>query len=150
MHHGNGIQRIFDSDPRVLYISIHRYDYGAFFPCSEDADYKYVGTGNGEGFTINIPWNSGGMGDTEYIAAFTKLILPVAYQFNPELVLVSAGFDAAKGDPLGGDHPYVICWIIYTSLCHCVLILFFVFILVRVQNNSGMLRTHDAFALFAS
>ncbi|CAG7823877.1 unnamed protein product, partial [Allacma fusca] len=47
-------------------------------------------------------WNKSGMGDTEYLAAFTKIVLPIAYQFNPELVLVSAGFDAAKGDPLGG------------------------------------------------
>jgi histone deacetylase 6 len=102
VHHGNGIQRMFENDPRVLYISIHRYDYGGFFPCSSDADYKSVGVNAGEGFNVNIPWNKSGMGDTEYLAAFTKIVLPIAYQFNPELVLVSAGFDAAKGDPLGG------------------------------------------------
>ncbi|XP_035701530.1 histone deacetylase 6 isoform X3 [Folsomia candida] len=102
VHHGNGIQRMFESDPRVLYISIHRYDNGFFFPCSPDANYNVVGQGQGSGFTVNIPWNCSKMGDTEYLAVFTNIILPIAYEFNPQLVLVSAGFDAAKGDPLGG------------------------------------------------
>ena len=53
------------------------------------------------GFNINIPWNGSGMGDPEYSLAFFSIILPVAYQFNPDLVLVSSGFDAARGDPLG-------------------------------------------------
>ena len=87
IHHGNGIQRMFENDPRVLYISIHRYDYGAFFPCSTDADSSSVGVGAGEGFNVNIPWNKSGMGDLEYLTAFTKIVLPIAYQFNPELVL---------------------------------------------------------------
>ena len=93
---------MFDDDPRVLYVSIHRYDHGRFFPCSAEADYEYVGKGAGKGYTVNVSWNRGNMGDTEYIAAFTNVILPIAYQFDPELVLVSAGFDAARGDPLGG------------------------------------------------
>lgn len=101
VHHGNGIQRMFENDLRVLYISIHRYDNGEFFPCSEDANYNVVGNGEGTGFTVNIPWNSKGMGDTEYLATFTNVVLPIAYEFNPELVLVSAGFDAARGDRLG-------------------------------------------------
>ncbi|KAK7075367.1 Histone deacetylase 6 [Halocaridina rubra] len=102
VHHGNGIQHIFESDPRVLYISIHRYDYGSFFPSSEDANYDRVGTGKGQGFNVNIPWNKSGMGDAEYMSAMLQVVLPIAYQYNPELVLVSAGFDAARGDPLGG------------------------------------------------
>jgi histone deacetylase 6 len=102
VHHGNGIQRMFESDPRVLYISIHRYEHGFFFPCSQDANYNVVGHGQGAGYNVNIPWNNSKMGDTEYLAVFTNIILPIAYEFNPELVLVSAGFDAAKGDPLGG------------------------------------------------
>jgi histone deacetylase 6 len=93
---------MFESDPRVLYISIHRYDHGTFFPCSEDANYNVVGKGDGVGFNVNIPWNNSKMGDTEYLAVFTNVVLPIAYEFNPELVLVSAGFDAARGDPLGG------------------------------------------------
>src|SRR5688572_30774027 len=93
---------MFEDDPRVLYISIHRYDHGAFFPCSRDADYSQVGKGKGQGYNVNIPWNGSGMGDTEYLAAFLNVVLPIAYEYCPELVLVSAGFDAARGDPLGG------------------------------------------------
>ncbi|XP_074873509.1 protein deacetylase HDAC6 isoform X1 [Carettochelys insculpta] len=102
IHHGNGTQHLFEEDPSVLYVSLHRYDQGSFFPSSEDADAEQVGQGPGRGFTLNVPWNGPRMGDTEYLAALHRLILPVAYQFNPELVLVSAGFDAARGDPLGG------------------------------------------------
>ncbi|XP_062700271.1 histone deacetylase 6 isoform X2 [Aedes albopictus] len=102
VHHGNGTQHIFESDPRVLYVSVHRYDNGTFFPKSTDANYDVVGSGSGEGFNVNIPWNKKGMGDQEYAAAFQQVILPIAYEFDPELVLVSAGFDAAIGDPLGG------------------------------------------------
>ncbi|CAG5102380.1 Similar to Hdac6: Histone deacetylase 6 (Mus musculus) [Cotesia congregata] len=102
IHHGNGTQAIFEEDPQVLYISIHRYDNGSFFPSSEQANYNIVGSGKGEGFNVNIPWNRKKMGDTEYIAAFQQIIMPIAYQFNPELILVSAGFDACVGDPLGG------------------------------------------------
>lgn len=101
VHHGNGIQHIFEKDPNVLYISLHRYDFGAFFPRSKDADYDVVGEGLGEGFNVNIPWNKRTMGDAEYTTAFQHIILPIAYEFNPELVIVSAGFDAAIGDPLG-------------------------------------------------
>ncbi|XP_060619126.2 histone deacetylase 6 isoform X1 [Anolis sagrei] len=102
VHHGNGTQHMFENDPSVLYISIHRYDNGTFFPTSEDADYDRVGLGPGKGFTLNVPWNCPRMGDPEYLAAFHQIVMPVAYEFNPELVLVSAGFDAARGDPLGG------------------------------------------------
>ncbi|XP_035237895.1 histone deacetylase 6 isoform X1 [Anguilla anguilla] len=102
VHHGNGTQHIFEEDDSVLYISLHRYDNGMFFPSSEDADFDRVGRGKGRGFNVNIPWNGGKMGDSEYLAAFHMLVMPIARQFDPELVLVSAGFDAARGDPLGG------------------------------------------------
>ncbi|XP_062975530.1 histone deacetylase 6 isoform X2 [Elgaria multicarinata webbii] len=102
VHHGNGTQHMFEDDPSVLYVSLHRYDNGTFFPTSEDADYTRVGAGPGEGFTLNVPWNCPRMGDPEYLAAFHQIVMPVCYEFNPELVLVSAGFDAARGDPLGG------------------------------------------------
>lgn len=116
VHHGNGIQHAFEDEPRVLYVSLHRYDHGLFFPSSEDANYDRVGRGPGEGFTINIPWNKSGMGDAEYMAAFTQVVMPVAYQFNPELVLVAAGFDAARGDPLGGCRTSPECYGHMTSL----------------------------------
>jgi histone deacetylase 6 len=102
VHHGNGIQHIFENDPKVLYMSIHRYDYGSFFPRSTDANYTEVGVGAGKGFNVNIPWNKKGMGDMEYVLTFQNIIMPIAYEFNPQLVLVSAGFDAAIGDQLGG------------------------------------------------
>lgn len=57
IHFGNGTMRAFNTDPRVLYISIHRYQNAKFFPCSEEGSHKVTGSGNGEGFTINIPWN---------------------------------------------------------------------------------------------
>ncbi|XP_075440655.1 protein deacetylase HDAC6 isoform X2 [Ascaphus truei] len=102
VHHGNGTQHIFQDDASVLYVSLHRYDDGLFFPCSEDASHDQVGRGDGEGFNVNIPWNGGKMGDAEYLMAFHGVVMPIAYEFNPQLVLVSAGFDAARGDPLGG------------------------------------------------
>ncbi|XP_035828852.1 histone deacetylase 6, partial [Aplysia californica] len=102
VHHGNATQHQFYDDPSVLYISLHRYDKGGFFPGSDDADADHTGTGAGQGFNVNIPWNFDRMGDPEYLAAFTQIVMPIAYQFAPELVLVSAGFDAAEGDPLGG------------------------------------------------
>ena len=102
VHHGNGIQNIFYTSSNVLYISLHRYDNGTFFPGRPDANVDFVGSGQGKGFNVNIPWNGSGMGDTEYALAFYNVVLPIAYEYNPELVLVSAGFDAARGDPLGG------------------------------------------------
>ncbi|XP_078680194.1 protein deacetylase HDAC6-like isoform X1 [Branchiostoma floridae x Branchiostoma belcheri] len=101
IHHGNGTQHMFEEDPTVLYISIHRFDNGTFFPGSPDADCTVVGSGPGEGFTVNVPWSRGGMGDPEYMAAFQQVVMPIAYEYSPELVIVSAGFDAARGDPLG-------------------------------------------------
>jgi len=102
VHHGNGIQHMFYESNKVLYISLHRYDDATFFPSNEDANYDMVGEGPGKGFNVNIPFNGRKMGDAEYLLAFQSIILPIAYEFNPQLVLVSAGFDAAKGDPLGG------------------------------------------------
>jgi histone deacetylase 6 len=106
VHHGNGTQHIFEDDPTVLYFSVHRYDNGDFFPCSRDAAPEVVGCGRGQGFNMNVAWNVAwkdqqGMGDDEYFAAWEHVLLPVVKEFQPELVLVSAGFDAARGD-IGG------------------------------------------------
>ncbi|CAN9515291.1 unnamed protein product [Ophioblennius macclurei] len=102
VHHGNGTQHIFEEDSSVLYISLHRYDNGAFFPSSEDAAPDRVGVATGAGFNVNVAFSGGRMGDADYLAAFHRVVLPIATEFNPQLVLVSAGFDAARGDPLGG------------------------------------------------
>lgn len=103
VHHGNGTHTVFYADPTVLYISLHRYDDGAFFPGTGSLD--EMGAGMGVGFTINIAWPSGiTMGDAEYLAAFRHIVLPVAREFKPDMILVSCGFDAAPGHPvnLGG------------------------------------------------
>ncbi|XP_029785972.1 histone deacetylase 6 isoform X2 [Suricata suricatta] len=104
VHHGNGTQHIFEEDPSVLYISLHRYDHGTFFPMGEEGASSQIGRAAGTGFTVNVAWNGPRVGDADYLAAWHRLVLPIAYEFNPELVLVSAGFDAAWGDPLGGCH----------------------------------------------
>ncbi|XP_045651420.1 histone deacetylase 6 isoform X3 [Ursus americanus] len=102
VHHGNGTQHIFEEDPSVLYISLHRYDHGTFFPMGDEGASSQMGRAAGTGFTVNVAWNGPRVGDADYLAAWHRLVLPIAYEFNPELVLVSAGFDAARGDPLGG------------------------------------------------
>jgi acetoin utilization deacetylase AcuC-like enzyme len=96
LHHGNGTQHIFESDPHVMYVSTHQYPY---YPGSGDLD--ETGRGDGEGFTINLPFPAG-FGDAEFAEAFTTVVEPIAEQFEPEFVLISAGFDAHTRDPLGG------------------------------------------------
>lgn len=61
-----------------------------------------VGKGAGEGFTVNIPWPMGGMGNGDYMAAFSHVIIPIAHEYSPDLIIISAGFDASAGDPIGG------------------------------------------------
>lgn len=100
VHHGNGTQQIFDEDASVLFVSIHRHDRGGFYPGTGAA--LNVGQGIGEGYSVNIPWNCGGIGDADYIAAMEHVVLPIAREFCPDVTIVSAGFDAAEGDPLGG------------------------------------------------
>ena len=95
LHHGNGTQHTFWEDPSVLYFSTHQFP---FYPGTGALD--EIGAGAGRGFTVNVPW-PGGMGDPEYLAAFDRVLLPIARDFAPDLTLVSAGFDAAEGDPLG-------------------------------------------------
>jgi acetoin utilization deacetylase AcuC-like enzyme len=96
VHHGNGTQHSFYEDPRVLYFSTHQYPY---YPGT--GDLKENGRGAGLGYTINVPLRPGA-GNALYLDIFRKLLLPVAMQFQPELILVSAGFDIYEHDPLGG------------------------------------------------
>ncbi|XP_060638113.2 histone deacetylase 9 isoform X3 [Anolis sagrei] len=105
VHHGNGTQQAFYADPNILYVSLHRYDEGNFFPGSGAPN--EVGSGPGEGYNINIAWTGGldpPMGDVEYLTAYRTVIMPIASEFEPDFVLVSAGFDAIEGHdpPLGG------------------------------------------------
>mmetsp|Transcript_1879 Transcript_1879/g.2814 ORF Transcript_1879/g.2814 Transcript_1879/m.2814 type:complete len:575 (-) Transcript_1879:1927-3651(-) len=102
VHHGNGTQHMFESDPNVLFFSVHRWDRGEFYPGGPDAGPTVVGVDDGIGSTINVGWNGHGpFGDPEYLAAWEHVLMPAARNFNPDLVIVSAGFDAAEGDPLG-------------------------------------------------
>ncbi|KAM9633991.1 polyamine deacetylase HDAC10 isoform 3-T5 [Morphnus guianensis] len=101
VHHGQGTQYIFEEDPSVLYFSWHRYEHQEFWPSLKESDYDAVGLGKGKGFNINLPWNKVGMGNSDYLAAFFHVLLPVAFEFDPELVIVSAGYDSGIGDPEG-------------------------------------------------
>ncbi|XP_011303794.1 histone deacetylase 4 isoform X2 [Fopius arisanus] len=105
VHHGNGTQQMFYDDPRILYLSIHRHDDGNFFPGTGGS--TECGVGDGLGYNVNISWSGGlnpPMGDAEYLAAFRTIVMPIGKEFNPDIVIVSAGFDAAIGHPapLGG------------------------------------------------
>ena len=101
VHHGDGTESLFLNDPSVLYLSLHRGDLGKYYPYTGPA--SQVGAGAGTGFTVNIPFHGHKpIGDAEYAAAFELVVVPITQTFEPELVIVSAGFDAAEGDPLGG------------------------------------------------
>lgn len=105
VHAGNGQQEIFYDDPKVLTISIHRYDNANYYPYSQDGGPMRVGGSHARGRNINIGWNvthKKAPGNGEYQYAFEKIVLPSLKKFNPEFILVAAGFDAADGDPLGG------------------------------------------------
>ncbi|KOS18449.1 Histone deacetylase clr3 [Escovopsis weberi] len=124
VHHGNGIQNIFYEDPNVLYISIHVYQNGVFYPgkppnpMTPDGGIENCGTGPGLGKNINIGWHDQGMGDGEYMAAFQRIVMPIAKEFNPDLVVISAGFDAADGDELGGCFVTPAC---YAHMTHMLM-----------------------------
>jgi acetoin utilization deacetylase AcuC-like enzyme len=94
VHHGNGTQRMFYDNPRVLYVSTHQFP---FYPGTGAAD--ETGTGDGAGFTVNVPLEMGAT-DADYDMVYRRAVAPVLKQFSPQLVLVSAGFDAHERDPL--------------------------------------------------
>jgi acetoin utilization deacetylase AcuC-like enzyme len=96
VHHGNGTQDVFYEDGEVLYLSAHQ---SPFYPGTGRAD--EVGEGEGRGLTANVPLPARS-GEDVYAAAFAGLFLPVLREFGPALILVSAGYDAHKADPLGG------------------------------------------------
>lgn len=97
VHHGNGIQKIFYEDKKVMYISLHRHDKGNFFPGT--GNLTETGAGQGEGYNWNVAWSGETMGDAEYLAAFRSIVMPIARDFNPSMVLVACGFDGAHGHP---------------------------------------------------
>jgi acetoin utilization deacetylase AcuC-like enzyme len=95
IHHGNGTQHAFYSSPHVLYFSTHQYPY---YPGT--GAYEEVGEGEGRGFTVNVPL-PGGQGDKDYASIFKQILVPLAQQYRPEFIIVSAGYDIYQLDPLG-------------------------------------------------
>jgi acetoin utilization deacetylase AcuC-like enzyme len=107
VHHGDGTQEIFYKEQNPLFISLHRFDKGNFYPTVTGKNSEQ-GEDEGKGYNINIPWNTrgiynskSGIGDDEYIYAFENLIKPVLKEYKPEIILISCGFDACENDPLG-------------------------------------------------
>jgi len=94
VHHGNGIHDIFYDEDDVFYVSTHE---DGLYPGSGDVD--EIGEGDGEGYTMNVPFPAG-CGDAEYLAAIDECIAPALTAFDPDLLLVSAGFDAHRHDPI--------------------------------------------------
>lgn len=94
VHHGNGTQAAFFDDPRVLFVSLHQFP---FYPGTGSA--REVGRGEGRGYTVNVPLEAGAT-DGDYLRVMETVVEPVLHQFHPELLLVSAGFDAHEDDPL--------------------------------------------------
>ena len=96
VHHGNGTMHSFYETDEVLYFSVHQYPH---YPGTGRTD--EIGRGAGQGFTVNVPLY-GGQGDAEYLYVFRELLVPVARAYAPQLILVSAGFDTHRNDPLAG------------------------------------------------
>jgi acetoin utilization deacetylase AcuC-like enzyme len=96
VHHGNGTQACFYDDPHVLYISSHQFP---LYPGT--GDFSEIGTGAGQGYTVNFPLPEG-TGDGTFVPLYAKVITSILEQYRPQLILVSAGFDAHFRDPLAG------------------------------------------------
>jgi acetoin utilization deacetylase AcuC-like enzyme len=96
VHHGNGTQAAFYDSDEVMFVSLHRWP---FYPGTGAA--SETGSGVGEGFTLNLP-QAAGSGAADWLAAIDEQALPAARDYRPDLILISAGFDAHRDDPLGG------------------------------------------------
>ncbi len=96
VHHGNGTQQMFEDDDSVLYVSTHQ---SPFYPGTGGAD--EIGRGRGAGFTVNVPMEAGAT-DQDYRLVVTELVVPIVGGFAPDVLLISAGFDAHERDPLAG------------------------------------------------
>lgn len=118
VHHGQGTQSFFYDDPNVLYVSIHRYEKGKYWPQLIESNFNFTGQGKGKGFNFNFPLNEIGCNDADFLLMWFNVIMPVAYEFNPELVVISAGFDAAIGCPEGKMRVKPIT---YHILCHSLM-----------------------------
>jgi histone deacetylase 6 len=112
VHEGDGSHHIFDRDKNILFISVHRYDRGAYYPGGPSGNYTNCGLEEAEGTKLNIPLNTVNKkkksydyqapGDNEYVYLYDRIIHPILKEFDPEFILVSSGFDASRKDYLGG------------------------------------------------
>lgn len=93
VHHGQGTQRMFYNDPRVLFFSIHRYENGTFWPNLRESDFDYIGEGPGTGYNFNIPLNKTGMTNADYLAIFQQILMPIAIE-----VICKTYFDNKKSN----------------------------------------------------
>lgn len=105
VHYGDGTSEIFYNDPSVLYISIHRFDMGKFYP-GPTGKHEKIGEGAGKGYNVQFPFNVQAnqkeiIGDKDYIFACEQVFFTIMRDFKPDLIIISAGFDSALGDPLG-------------------------------------------------
>ena len=137
LHHGQGTQQAFYSDPRVVYMSVHRYEKGAYWPHLRESNFDFIGENKGKGFNVNVALNSIGCGPTDYLAIFQTVFLPIAIEFQPDLVLVSAGYDAAIGCPEGemmvtpATYPHLL----HQVVLHCSIL---TFVQVNKSNLSAL------------
>ncbi len=104
IHHGNSTYKFLKDDPNVLFISLHRFDNGNFYP-GKLGSIQNNGESKGKGLKIHVPWSmfnkSHMIGTQDYIYLMERVLYPVCKEFSPDLILISSGFDSAKGDPLG-------------------------------------------------
>ena len=118
VHHGQGIQHIFYDNPNVLYFSLHKYLFGAFWPELIESNYNFTGSGKGIGFNVNFPLNVIGLNNCDFFAIFHNVLLPIAYEYNPNLIIISAGYDSAIGCPEGRNN---ITPAMYAHMCHMLM-----------------------------
>ena len=115
IHHGDGTQALFYDDPRVLFMSLHRTDKLTFYPGYKECLPEFVGEGKGAGFNVNVAWETGhvvdefdrmnnkrsDLGNQEYRYACDNVLFPIIREYEPELIIISCGFDSAIHDFLG-------------------------------------------------
>lgn len=115
IHHGDGTQEEFYDDDQVLFISLHRCDELTFYPYKTSMQAKFSGEGKGKFHNINVAWETGlvvdeevrenntqsSLGNNEYRRACDSILFPIVKQFEPDVIIISCGFDGALHDPLG-------------------------------------------------
>lgn len=92
IHHGQGTQYAFYDNPNVLYFSIHRYEFGQFWPNLPESNSHYIGEGQGTGYNVNFPLNATGLGDSDYMSIVLNVLLPIAYEVCVEIVYLCLVF----------------------------------------------------------